>query len=137
MDGPDGKLQGAVPHLARFRAHLGGFYVDELPFFELANVFRNRVGAHAGVLADLPDAGPALVGFPVLAEHQVGVDGQLAWGQSQGEGLVGQKKIVAQWAAVGVSVSDFRGVPSPMIFYDSTPTHGAMSIAFSDFTARS
>ena len=78
LDGPDGKLQGAVPHLARFRAHLGGFYVDELPFFELANVFRNRVGAHAGVLADLPDAGPALVGFPVLTEDQVGIDGQLA-----------------------------------------------------------
>lgn len=36
------------------------------------------VGAHAGVLANLPDTGPALVGFPVLAEHQVGVDRQLA-----------------------------------------------------------
>lgn len=35
---------------------------------------RYGVGAHARVLTDLPDAGPALVGFPVLAEHQVGVD---------------------------------------------------------------
>ena len=42
-------------------------------------VLGHRVGAHAGVLADLSDAGPALVGFPVLAEHQVGVDRQLAW----------------------------------------------------------
>ena len=57
-----------------FRAHLGGFYVDELLFFKLANDFATRVCAHAGVLADLPDAGPALVGFPVLAENQVGVD---------------------------------------------------------------
>ena len=74
LDGPDGELQGAVPHLARFRAHLGGFHVDEPPFFQLPNVFRNRVCTHAGVLADLPDAGPALVGFPVLAENQVSVD---------------------------------------------------------------
>ena len=80
LDGTDGELQRPIPHLAGFHAHLGGFYVDELPFFKLADVFRNGVGPHAGVLTDLPDAGPALVGFPVLAEHQVGVDGQLAGG---------------------------------------------------------
>ena len=74
LDRTNGELQRSVPHLAGFRAHLGGFYVDELLFFKLANVFRNRVCAHAGVLADLPDAGPALVGFPVLAENQVSVD---------------------------------------------------------------
>ena len=74
LNGTNGELQGAIPHLARFRAYLSGFYVDELPFFKLADVFRNGVGAHARVLAYLPDAGPALVGFPVLAEHQVGVD---------------------------------------------------------------
>ena len=89
------------------------------------------------MLADLPNARPALVGFPVLAEHQVGIDRQLAGGQSQGEDLVGQKKITAQRAAVGVSVLEFRGVPSPMIFQDSTPMLPAMSIAFSDFTLRS
>ena len=116
LNGTNGELQGAIPHLARFRAYLSGFYVDELPFFKLANVFGHRVGTHAGVLADFPNAGPALVGFPVLAEHQVGVDRQLAWGQSQGEDLVGQKKQSSQWAAVGVSVLKFRGVPSPMIF---------------------
>ena len=74
LDGTDGELQRPIPHLAGFHAHLGGFNIDELPFFKLANVLGNRVGAHARVLADLPDAGPALVGFPVLAEHQVGVD---------------------------------------------------------------
>ena len=74
LDGTDGELQRPIPHLAGFHAHLGGFYVDELPFFKLADVFRNGVGAHARVLAYLPDAGPALVGFPVLAENQVSVD---------------------------------------------------------------
>ena len=111
LNGTNGELQGAIPHLARFRAYLSGFYVDELPFFKLANVFGHRVGAHARVLANPPDAGPALMRFPVLAEDQVGVDGQLAGSQSQREDLVGQKKITAQRAAVGVSVSDFRGVP--------------------------
>ena len=67
-------MQGAVAHLAGLGAHLGGFHVDELLVLQLSYVFRNRVGAHARVLADLSDAGPALVGFPVLAEHQVGVD---------------------------------------------------------------
>ena len=113
LDRTNGELQGAIPHLARFRAYLSGFYVDELPFFKLANVFGHRVGAHARVLANPPDAGPALMRFPVLAENQVGVDGQLAGSQSQREDLVGQKKITAQRAAVGVSVSDFRGVPPP------------------------
>ena len=102
---------------------------------QLPNVLGYGVGAHARVLTDLPDAGPALVGFPVLAEHQVGVDGQLAWGKPQGEDLIWQKKKSSQWAAVGVSVLEFRGVPSPMIFQDSTPMFAAMSIEKLDFTA--
>ena len=137
LDGTDGELQGAVSHLAGLGTHLGWLYVDEAPLLQLANVLGHRVGAHAGVLANLPDAGPALMGFPVLAEDQVGVDGQLAWGQSQGEDLIWQKKKSSQWAAVGVSVLEFRGVSSPMIFYDSTPTHETMSIEKSNFTLRS
>ena len=130
-------MQGAVSYLAGLGAHLGGFYIDEQLFLQLANVLGNRVGAHPGVLADLPDAGPALVGFPVLAEHQVGIDGQLAWGQSQREDLIGQKKKSSQWAAVGVSVLKFRGVTSPVVFQDFTPMLPAMSIEKSKFTARS
>ena len=74
LDGTDGELQRPIPHLAGFHAHLGGFHVDELLVLQLPNVLGYGVGAHARVLAYLPDAGPALVGFPVLAEHQVGVD---------------------------------------------------------------
>ena len=44
---------------------------------------------------------------------------------------------MAQWAAVGVSVLEFRGVPSPVVFKDSTPMFWPMSIAFSGFTLRS
>ena len=67
LDGPDGELQGAIPHLAGLGTHLGGFHVDELLVLQLPNVLGYGVGAHARVLTDLPDAGPALVGFPVLA----------------------------------------------------------------------
>ena len=114
LDGTDGELQRPIPHLAGFHAHLGGFYVDELPFFKLADVFRNRVSAHACVLANPPDTGPALVGFSVLAEDYVGIDRQLAGTQSQGEDLIGQKKIMAQWASLSVSVFDLRDVTSKM-----------------------
>ena len=82
LNGTNGELQGAIPHLARFRAHLGGFYVDELPFFKLADVFRNGVGAHARVLAYLPDAGPAQVRFPVLTKQQICVHSDLPGAQS-------------------------------------------------------
>ena len=41
---------------------------------------------------------------------------------------------MTQWAAIGVSVFEFRGVTSKVIFQDSTPMFAAMSIAFSDFT---
>ena len=73
LDGPDGELQGAVSHLAGFGAHLCWLHLDELLVLQLSYVFRHGVGAHPSVLADLPNAGPALVGFPVLTENQVGV----------------------------------------------------------------
>lgn len=38
LDGPDGKLQGAVSYLTGFRAHLGWFHVDELLLLQQANV---------------------------------------------------------------------------------------------------
>ena len=78
LDRPDGKLQCTISHLASLSPHLSGFYVDELLLLQLTNVLGYGVSAHPGVLAYASDAGPALVGFSILAEHQVGVDGQLA-----------------------------------------------------------
>ena len=66
------------------------------------------------MLANPPDTGPALVGFSVLAEDYVGIDRQLAGTQSQGEDLIGQKKIMAQWASLSVSVFNLRDVTSKM-----------------------
>ena len=76
LDGPDGELQGAVSHHSFLCTHLGGLHIDEPFFLQLSNVLGYGVGAHARVLTDLPDAGPALVRFPVLAEHQVGINRQ-------------------------------------------------------------
>ena len=61
-----------APSLPLF--YLRGLRVDQSLLFQLPYVFCNRVSAHSCVLADPSNAGPALVGFPVLAEHQVGVD---------------------------------------------------------------
>ena len=100
-------------------------------------VLGNGVGAHPCVLANASDAWPALVRFPVLAKQQVGVHGDLPSAQSQDENGIGQKKIMAQWAALSVSVLEFRGVTSLMIFQDSTPMSLPMSIEKTKFTLRS
>lgn len=78
LDRADRIEQIAVAHQASLSFYLRGFRVDQSLLFQLSYVLGNCVGAHAGVLADLPDAGPALMGFPILAEYQVGVDRQLA-----------------------------------------------------------
>ena len=87
------------------------------------------------MLTNASDAGPALMCFPVLTENQVCVDGQLTGGKSQSENLIRQKKIMAQWAVLGVSIFDFRGVTSQVFFKNSTPKFETMSIEKSKFTA--
>ena len=87
------------------------------------------------MLTNASDAGPALMRFPVLTENQVCVDGQLTGGKSQSENLIRQKKIMAQWAVLGVSIFDFRGVTSQVFFKNSTPKFETMSIEKSKFTA--
>ena len=93
LDGADGVKQIAVTHQACPGFHLGRFRVDQPLLFQLPDVLGNRVGAHAGVLADFANTGPALVGFPILAENQVGINCQLAGTKSQGEDFVRQKKV--------------------------------------------
>ena len=92
MDGADRIEQIAVAHQVCLGFYLRRFRVDQSLLFQLSYVLGNGVSAPAGVLANLPDTGPALVGFPVLTENQVGVDCQFSGAESQGEDLVGQKK---------------------------------------------
>ena len=116
LDEADGKSQGAIPNFPISSLYFRRFNTDEPFFLQLSNILCNRVGAHASVLTYASDAWPALVRFPVLTENQVGVDGQLTGGKSQSENLIGQKKIMAKWTALSVSVLEFRGVTSPIIF---------------------
>ena len=74
LNGTNREKLCAISHLAGLGAHLGWFYIDKSLVLQLPNVLSNRVSAHASVLADPSNAGPALVRFPVLAENQVGID---------------------------------------------------------------
>ncbi len=114
LDGADRVKKIPISHQVCLCFYLRGLRVDQSLLFQLPYVFCNRVSAHACVLANPPDTGPALVGFSVLAEDYVGIDRQLAGTQSQGEDLIGQKKIMAQWASLSVSVFDLRDVTSKM-----------------------
>lgn len=78
LDRADRIEQIAVAHQASLSFYLRGFRVDRSLLFQLPDVLSNSVGAHTGMMADLPDAGPALIGFSILAENQVSIDRQLA-----------------------------------------------------------
>ena len=78
LDRTDRIEQIAVAHQTCLCFYLRGFRVDQSLLFQLPYVFCNRVSAHAGVLANPPDTGPALMRFPVLAEHQVSINRQFA-----------------------------------------------------------
>ena len=78
LDGANGESQRAVSHFSGLSSHLRGFCIDQSLLFQLPYVFCNGVGAHACVLANPPDTGPALMRFSVLAENQVGVHRQFA-----------------------------------------------------------
>ena len=106
-------------------------------FSSSCRMYFTTVLALMPVLADPSNARPALVGFSVLAKHQVGVNRQLPWTQTQCKNFIRQKKISPQWAALCVSVFDFRTATSKMIFQHSTPMFQPMSIENSKFTLRS
>jgi hypothetical protein len=114
LDGTDSVEKVAVAHKAYLGFYLRGFRIDQ-PFF-LPAAECTHVGTHASMLADPSNAWPALMGCPILSEHQVGVNRQLAGAQSQREDLIRQKEIMPQWASLGVSVFDLRGVTSKMFF---------------------
>ena len=78
LDGSDRVTQIPVPHQACLGFYFCRLCVNQSFLFQLPNVLGNRVGTHAGILADPPDAGPALVRFSILAENQLGVERQLA-----------------------------------------------------------
>ena len=74
LDGADRVKKIPISHQACLCFYLRGLRVDQSLLFQLPYVFCNRVSAHACVLANPPDTGPAMVRFSVLTENQIGVD---------------------------------------------------------------
>lgn len=69
LDGSDRVEKIPVPHQACLCFYLRRFRINESLLFQLPYVLGNGISAHAGMLADPPDAGPTLMGFPILAEY--------------------------------------------------------------------
>ena len=71
-------------------AHGGVRCGDEPPCLQHRHILAHGVLTHPHRLPDVPVAGPALVGLPVLQILQIAVDRQLSVCQSQKEDLVGE-----------------------------------------------
>ena len=76
----DGVTQVTVVSPTISGANSGWFGGNELLSFKVFDVLGNRVPAHSNCPADGAVARIALVGLPVLAVHQIGIDGDLPEG---------------------------------------------------------
>lgn len=84
-DWTDGVEQISVQGSAIFAPHHRRLRVDESFLLQLPHVFCHRVFTHSNCLADGLVAGIALIGFPVLAPEQIGVEGDLTEIQTDAE----------------------------------------------------
>ena len=91
---------------------LGG---DELLPLKVFDVLGNRVPAHANCPTDGAVAWIALVGLPVFAVHQIGIDGDLTEGQSQRKDFIRQRKVIFDRVALVVMMV-IQAVP-PEVFF--------------------
>ena len=110
------------------------FNIDKVFVLQLPYIFCNRVSAHPGVLANAPNAWPALIRFPVFTVNQVGAHYPLPWGKPKGENGIGQKKKSALIQPFCVSVFDFCAVTSITVFKKFRPMFQHMTIVKLKFT---
>ena len=89
----DGVTQIPVVSATISGANSGRFGGNELLSLKVFNVLGNRVPAHANCPTDGAVAWIALVGLPVLAVHQVGINGDLAERQSERKDFIRQRKV--------------------------------------------
>ena len=80
----------------------GWFGDDEVLSLKVFDVLGNRVPAHANCPTDGAVAWVALVGLPVLAVHQVGINGDLPEGQSERKDFIRQRKVIFDGVALVV-----------------------------------
>ena len=95
----DGVHQMSVHGAPVSCAHGGVRCGDEPPCLQHRHILAHGVLTHPHRLPDVPVAGPALVGLPVLQILQIAVDRQLSMPQSQQEDLVGEREKMCEFLA--------------------------------------
>ena len=98
----DGVTQVSVVRATILGVDSGRLNGDELLSLKVFNVLGNRVPAHANCPTDGAVAWVALVGLPVLAVHQVGINGDLPEGQSERKDFIRQRKVIFDGVALVV-----------------------------------
>ena len=74
----DGVQQISVPYTAISGSDLGRLHIDQLFLHQRIHIFLHRIAAHTHRFSDSAVAGIALVGLPVLPEHQIGIHRDLS-----------------------------------------------------------
>ena len=108
LDGANRVKKIPISHQACLCFYLRGLRVDQSLLFQLPYVFCNRVSAHACMLANASDAGPALVRFSILAENQVGIERHLTRAKPQGKNGIRKEKKSSVLQPFRICVFDFR-----------------------------
>ena len=88
----DGVTQIPVVSATISGANFGRFGGNELLPLKVFNILGDRVSAHTNCSSNGAVAWIALVGLPVLAVHQVGIDSYLTKGQSERKDFIRQRK---------------------------------------------
>ena len=101
LDRANGVEQISVQRFSIFALHDGQLRVDEAFLLQLPHVLCHRIFTHADRMTDGFVTGVALVGLPILAPEQIGIEGDLTKIQTDAEYLVWYHKIVFLCTALG------------------------------------
>ena len=92
LNWPEGEQKISAVPTTGFGGDLGRLGGDKLPLLQSADALAHRVLTHAYRFPDVPVAGPALMGLPILQILQITVDCQLSMRQSQQKDFIRERK---------------------------------------------
>ena len=101
LDRANGVEQISVQGSAIFASYHRRLRVDETFLLQLPHILCHRIFTHADRMTDGFVTGVALVGLPILAPEQIGIEGDLTKIQTDAEYLVWYHKIVFLCTALG------------------------------------
>ena len=119
LDRSDGVAQTSVAELTVPRSDGGRLCSDEALLLQTLYMLRYRLFAQPNCIADGVVAGIALMSHSVLTAEQIGIDHNFSVAQAETENLIGQREVVFDRVASGVSfiVSQYH-IP-PLVFSSS------------------